>query len=167
MAQQKVRLSIPRSLGPDKRIQLGLDVINYIQERSAAGRDKNEDKFPKYTKQYAELKGVGRGEVDLILSGEMLLSLELLKEGPGFIEIGYERGDPNNDKAEGNILGSYGREPDPSKARDFLGIDETVLEILADTLDEEREIEDVDIDQIAEEEARKLIEDLDFDREDF
>lgn len=122
------KIKLPRSIRPPQRKQIAELVIAHILTRSAAGYDKNNKKFPKYTKEYAEKKGVGRGDVDLILTGEMMESIELLSNKPGEIIIGFEKGnDELNGKAEGNILGSYGNEPDPSKARDFLGIDEDEL----------------------------------------
>ena len=58
----------------------------------------------------------------------MLNALEVLETSEGSITIGYNARDKfNNDKAEGNILGSYGGDPNPAKARDFLGITEGEL----------------------------------------
>jgi hypothetical protein len=62
------------------------------------------------------------GKVDLQLSGDMLAAMRLLRESKGEIVIGFDRGSPENAKAEGNILGSYGGEPNRKRARDFLGI---------------------------------------------
>lgn len=43
-----------------------------IENRTLDGSDINGKKFKKYTKKYAELKGVSRDSVDLFLVGEML-----------------------------------------------------------------------------------------------
>jgi len=62
----------------------------------------------------------------------MLAALQLLDNGRGEIVIGYEAGTEENDRAEGNILGSYGGSPNASKARDFLGIESKKLRELID-----------------------------------
>lgn len=54
---------------------------------------------------------------DMELTGEMLDALETYVDGRRVaIEISGEQ----EGKAEGNLLGSYGRSPDPSKAREFM-----------------------------------------------
>ena len=94
--------------------------------------DKRNRKFKKYSDSYAKKKGVGEDDVDLVLSGELMDKLKVLKTKPGEITIGYEKGDDVNDKAEGNILGSYGRDPNPKKARDFLGLTRNDLMSIVD-----------------------------------
>lgn len=139
-------------------------MISYIQIRSTEGYDKNGEKFKKYSKSYAEKKGVGANDVDLVLSGDMLSELSVTKHGKGFLEIGYKDSSDQAGKAEGNIIGSYGGEPDKSKARNFLGIDESELEIMADALDQEPiDITDADIEQIARDAAREIFGDIDFE----
>jgi hypothetical protein len=46
-----------------------------IENRTLDGVDINGKKFKKYSKEYAELKGVGRSAVDLFLKGDMLSSI--------------------------------------------------------------------------------------------
>lgn len=140
-------------------MKLAESVISYIQIRSTEGFDKNGKKFPKYSTDYAKFKGVGKSQVDLVLSGEMLDSLSLTKDGAGFIEIGYKDSSDYAGRAEGNILGTYGQpDPIPGKKRDFLGIDEADLEIMADVINTE-----VDIEQIAKDAAREIFGDILFD----
>lgn len=88
--------------------------VRYEGERA---RNKN---FPKYTEKYEKFKG--QKNVDLTLSGEMLDGLQVLSHKKGSVLIGFENGTEENDKAEGNITGSYGRSPNPRKARNFLGL---------------------------------------------
>lgn len=59
----------------------------------------------------------------------MLNSIELLGSKSGEITIGFDKSDKElNGKAEGNILGTYGKDkPDRNKARDFLGIESGAL----------------------------------------
>ena len=121
--QQKVTINIPKYLDEDDRASLAEDIIDYITTRTAKGYDKNNRKFKPYTKEYAERKGVSRGDVDLINSTDLLESILLLDSDTGMLVIGYAEGDEINGKAEGNITGSYGQpDPNPAKARDYLGV---------------------------------------------
>lgn len=139
MPQQKIIVEIPKNLKPSQRLELADLVIEHIVDRTERGLDKNGRGFPKYSKEYInslDFKNAGKskGKVDLKLSGDMLAAIELLKHKPGELVIGFEKGTPENDKAEGNILGSYGRDPNPSKARDFLGIQGKKLRELIDAV---------------------------------
>jgi len=134
------KIKIPKTLKPKERVQIAEVVINHIINRTAAGQDRNNNDFPKYTAKYAEEKGVGVDDVDLILSGEMLEGIALLSHKPGEIVIGYD--DPSDElagKVEGNRTGSYGGEPNKSKARDFLGIASDDLEVLLDAYQDDEE----------------------------
>lgn len=125
------KIKIPTSIKPRDRVRIAEVIIDHIINRSAAGLDRNNKKFKKYSKEYAEKKGVGVSDVDLVLSGEMLEELELVSHKNGEIVIGYK--DPSDElagKVEGNRIGSYGGEPRQSKARDFLGLPMDELEIL-------------------------------------
>lgn len=108
-------------------------MIEHIYERTTSeNRDKDGRKFPKYSKSYIKSLDFANArkspsKVDLQLSGDMLAAMKLLNHRPGEITIGFERGTQENAKAEGNILGSYGGDPNPAKARDFLGIQEKKL----------------------------------------
>lgn len=130
--QQKVRIAIDPSLDAEAREALADDILEYIKRRTESGVDKDGRKFPGYSKAYIEsldfkIGGKRKGKVDLTLSGDMLASLDLLKHKKGELVIGFEPGTDENARAEGNILGSYGGDPNPSKARDFLGISEKDL----------------------------------------
>lgn len=131
----QIKIEIPKGLNSTNRERLFENIKTWIQDRSFRGLDKNNRKFKKYTEEYAEKKGVGQGEVNLVLSGEMLDELQLLNHGTGWIRIGYERGTDVAGKAEGNIIGSYGQDSgDSSKARDFLGVSTRDLKMLVDGL---------------------------------
>lgn len=106
-------------------------------DRTQRGIDKNGKKFPAYSKEYVkslDFKNAGKskGRVDLQLSGDMLAAITLLEAKKNRIVVGFEKGAEENGRAEGNILGSYGGEPDPKKARDFLGIQPRKLRELID-----------------------------------
>lgn len=132
MAQQKFTVSVPDGYESEERRAIGEEIIQQIIERSKSGKDKNGIDFPKYSKSYMDsfdFKLAGKGKKpNLTLSGEMLNALTVLDTGSGEITIGYREADKfNNDKAEGNIKGSYGGEPQASKARDFLGVSDSEL----------------------------------------
>lgn len=137
--QQKVIFKIPFGISAKAREAVGWEIVRYIQERTSGDQvDKNGKRFARYSKEYADKKGVSRGDVDLINSGDMLLQLIVLTHRPGSITIGYPPGDPINDKVEGNRLGTYGQKnPIPGKARDFLGLtDEELVDIFSIALAE-------------------------------
>lgn len=132
---QRFRVDAPDDFTPGMREALGREVTEFIRKRSEASRDKNGDKFPKYSKQYMQsldFKNAGKtSKVDLTLSGDMLISLDVLSHQRGSVLIGFEKGSEENAKADGNVRGTYGSStPNPSKARDFMGIDDTDLQRL-------------------------------------
>jgi len=157
------KIKIPKTLKPKERVKIAEVVINHIINRTTAGyKIDGETKFPRYTKKYAEEKGVGRGDVDLILSGEMLEAIELVSHKAGEIVVGYKSpSDELAGKVEGNRRGSYGGEPDSAKARDFLGISQDDLETLVNLYEQEdEEITKEDIERLSRELADEFGEDL-------
>lgn len=125
--QQKVTIRLPDDLRPAEREEVALEIIEHIRERSQrgigvrrAGRGFTAYNFPSYSEKYAERKG--QSNVDLTLSEEMLESIEILRHKKGEVTVGFRRGTDVNGKAEGNQIGSYGRSPNPRKARRFLGL---------------------------------------------
>lgn len=93
--------------------------VDKMVQRTASGKDINNENFKPYTKEYAAKKGVSRNSVDLILTGDMLNSIE--KDAPGdFVDIQIASNETG--KAHGNITGSYGKPSgSKAKARDFFG----------------------------------------------
>lgn len=143
MAQQKIKIAIPDGLTPAERLELADLVIEHIVERSDQGLDKKGNPFPKYSKGYIkslDFKNAGKSDnVNLQLSGDMLAAIKLLKHSNGELVVGFEKGTKENDKAEGNILGTYGQ-PTPirGKKRDFLGLESKKLrELIAAVTDGE------------------------------
>ena len=124
---QKVTFTVPKDLDDDAREQLADDIIETIRRRTEKGVDKSGRRFPAYSEGYVDsldfkIAGKSKTRVDLTLSGDMLAALTVLDSRPGKIVIGFEDGSPENARADGNIRGSYGGSPNPSKARDFLGL---------------------------------------------
>ena len=148
MAWQRVRIEIPEDLTPKEREALGDAVIEHIVERSESGkgiyrsgRGFTIKDFPGYSESYvASLDfanaGKSKGQTNLTLSGDMLASIDLLSHQKGSILIGFENGTEENDRAEGNQLGSYGGDPNPSKARPFLGVTPSELRTLIKKVEE-------------------------------
>lgn len=139
--QEKIKL--PKSIKPKDRVKIANIVLEHIVSRTVSGLDKKNKKFPNYEIDYANKKGVGKSDVDLVLSGEMLDELTLVSHKEGEIVIGYK--DPSDSlagKVEGNRIGSYGREPNKSKARDFLGIPQDELDVLIAAIQEDVDLEE-------------------------
>jgi hypothetical protein len=168
MAKLSIKIPFTQPIKPRERAKIADAILTHIVGRTMAGLDRDNEKFAKYTKKYAEEKGVGIGDVDLLLSGEMLSELKILNIKPGEIEIGYRGSKELIGKVEGNILGTYGQpEPIPGKARDFLGIPKEDVDVIIDSFADEDipKLDDEDIDRIAREAAREILGDIEFDTE--
>lgn len=130
---QRVKIDLTSPIAdPDKREVLGDLIVERIVERTTQGKDKSGRSFPGYSASYKEsldFKNAGKSSsVDLQLSGDMLASLKVLKHTRNWIEVGFEKGSEENDRADGNIRGTYGQKtPIPGKKRDFLGITDKEL----------------------------------------
>ena len=105
--------------------------VDKMVQRTASGKDINNENFKPYTKEYAAKKGVSRNAVDLILTGDMLNSIE--KDAPGdFVDI--QIASDETGKAHGNITGSYGKPSgSKAKARDFFGFkkEEDLIDVIS------------------------------------
>ena len=120
--QQRVRLEIPSDIDNLGRRVLGQMFIDFIQDRTAKGQDINNGKFASYSKEYKdseEFKIARKSStVNLRLTGDMMASIEILSDGSGFIELGYEAGSDENDRAK------WVSDFDNGPSRDFLGMNE-------------------------------------------
>lgn len=134
--QQKTKIDISDyDLSPSQREDLADLIVERIYERTTKeNRSYKGRLFPKYSKGYKEsldYKVAGKtGEVDLQLSGDMLAAMRVLSKSKSHITVGFDADTPENDRAEGNILGSYGGDPNPKKARNFLGVSQKELRAL-------------------------------------
>ena len=171
MAKLSIFVPFPESIrNKRQQNQIADAIVTHIVGRTMAGLDKEDKKFARYTKKYANEKGVGTSEVDLLLSGEMLSELKPLRVTADGVEIGYKGSKELVGKVEGNILGTYGQpEPIPGKARDFLGIDDDAVDVIIsayqEELDDEPRLTDEDLDRVAREAAREILGDIEFDTE--
>lgn len=136
MAWQRFNLKVSKTYSKEERRAIATEVIDFIVKRSrSGGKDKNNRTFKPYSQSYKDsldFKIAGKGsKVNVSLSGDMLDSIELLSQKSGNLLIGFENSTFENDKAEGNITGSYGQKsPNSSKARDFLGITNKDLKVI-------------------------------------
>lgn len=123
--QLKRRLTIPRDLTSDERLDLGRSIIQFIQSRTKKGIDLNNRKFPGYSSDYTQskdFKNAGKSRrVNLSQSGDTIASIELLSHGPGYITIGYDSGSFENDKAV------WIQRSDNGMSRMFLGLTDSDL----------------------------------------
>lgn len=130
---QKIDISIPKDYSPIERQAIALEVIKFIRKRTQNdNKDKDGKPFAGYSEAYKQsinfkIAGKSKGTVDLTLSGDMLGALDVLKTRKGEITIGFERGSPENAKADGNIRGTYGKPKPVGPRRDFLGLKKSEL----------------------------------------
>ena len=122
----KKRIELPKKVSSKAARELiAAEVIEFIKGRTKKGLGPSGKPWPGKAKQYSKeyQKKKGSSLVDLTNKDEMLQALKLLSSNNKSLLIGYDNGTKENDKAEGNILGTYGQpSPIPGKARDFLGI---------------------------------------------
>lgn len=161
----KVTIPIPKKYRPEERKAIAQEVVDFIVERTLSGKDKDNINFKPYSKSYVKsldfkIAGKSASNVNLKLSGDMLASLKPLTHRSGSITVGYEAGDENNGKAEGNIKGTYGNKKQVAPKRDFLGIKEGTLrnKILKNypLTSPEKRLERVAAVQLAEEAAKEI-----------
>jgi len=115
-------------LSPDERLDVGLEILQFIHDRTTEGKNvygrRWSGKAGEYTEAYK--KKTGKSEpVDLVLSREMLGKMQYFKSlsRDGELIVGFKNGTKAERKAEGNIQGTYGQpNPIPGKARPFLDI---------------------------------------------
>ena len=168
MAKLSIKIPFTQPIKPKERVKIADALLTHIVGRPMAGLDRDNNKFEKYSDKYADRKGVGVNDVDLLLSGEMLSELQVLKVDSSGVEIGYKGSKDLIGKVEGNILGTYGQpEPIPGKARDFLGILPDDVEVIIDSyIDEDlKDLSEEELDAIAREAAREILGDIQFDTE--
>lgn len=143
--QQKFKVDIERyDLDDAERAQLESEILQYVKERTKQGtgakrrgRGYSVYAFPAYSEEYVKSKkfkraGKRRNPVNLVLDNRMLESMDVLRSNDRAIEYGFQSGTEENAKAEGNQLGSYGRGPNPAKARSFLPLSRSEVDVLVE-----------------------------------
>jgi len=119
--QQKIKIPVPKKYSPSERMIIAEALVEHIRERTERGYDKTGvKKFEPLDPDYKERKLAmgGKGFCDLTLTGDMLISMDVLNwKKNGEVEIGFEKNSDENAKADGHVSGKA-----TGKVRDFLGI---------------------------------------------
>lgn len=130
--QKKSRINLPKDLSQEARTLLADKVISLIKERTDKNKDVDGSKFAPYSNSYVasqDFKNAGKSksDVNLRLTNEMMDSIQLIDQGPGFITIGFESGTDANDKAV------WQERSDNGPSRKFVGInDKDLTRLLAE-----------------------------------
>lgn len=124
--RQTLTVTVPRNLSEGERIRIGNAIIKHIKQRTDRGIDKDNRPFKPYSDSYKksnEFRIAGKTSlVNLRLTSRMLDGLEVIRQGVGFITIGFSS-QSNNDKA------FFAKDP-RNGSRRFLGISKTDLDRL-------------------------------------
>ena len=162
--KMQITIPLPDDIKKKDRARLFGDIIERIRSRTEEGFDfggsRWRGKAGKYTKGYlnsTDFKATGKSPqpVNLTLSGDMIISLDVIDDKGKAVVIGFEKGDENAGKAEGNHFGTYGKpEPIAGKARPFLGFVKKEVDTLARII---TEYSDVGYDKIKDILKRKEI----------
>lgn len=126
------KVDLPEGYSKDIRDAIASEIVSFVRQRTLKGVDYNGKSFPKYSTPYTksvDFRAAGKSKkVDLTLSGDMLAYLDVVKIKKDQLIIGYEDSSAQAGKAEGNQIGSYGRQPNSKKARKFLGLTDSDLD---------------------------------------
>lgn len=125
-----VLINIPKNFNATQREAIGLEIVNFIVDRTEKGLDINGNAFAGYTQGYKETLEykIGHGAdstVNLRLSGEMLGSISIINHGVGFIKLGFD--DSEAAKKAKWIQSPTGQKAGKQPPRKFLGISEKDL----------------------------------------
>lgn len=135
---QEINLSelLGREPTPTEKEAFISEAIDLMIERTQSGVDLNGKKFKPYTKEYAEFKGVSRGDVDLTLFGSMLSSLDGAADNDSVTL--FINDETETAKAFGHISGFEGHPtiPNGKYKRKFFGINENEAELIAAKIEE-------------------------------
>lgn len=119
---------VPSNLSEMAKQEIADRVIEEIVARTRSGIG-TEGSFTSYTSEY--IKEKGSSKVDLTLTRDMLDFMEVISIGEDTISVGYSSSNPEQGKAEGNQLGTYGQSsPIPGKARPFIGLSPSRIELI-------------------------------------
>ncbi len=131
-------------------------VVRVVQERTAEGVSAKGNKFKAYSKKYAEKKGVGVGDVDLRLFGDMLESLDMIESTPQTITLGFDD-ELQNAKAWNHNTG------DTLPKREFLGLMKKEMQVIAEQFAEQvQSLKDQskEADTITKDELQQIVTDI-------
>lgn len=131
----KTIVDLPKTYTPIERVAIAQDIVDYIVERTKAGKGPGNQKWSgsagKYSAAYQksfEFRASGKSkDVNLKLSGDMLDAIGIISERAGKVTVGVTDSSQEG-KAEGNIRGTYGKASAiKGKARPFLELTDSEL----------------------------------------
>ena len=126
---------------PGARQVLAQEIIDRITAQAEAGENKKGKKFTgqkgKYSDEYADSLrfkafGKSKGDVTMTQTGSMLSNMTLLRSSKNSIEIGWDPGSEDGQKAHGHITGKEGKVP--AMKRDFFGLSNKEYDTIANNL---------------------------------
>jgi hypothetical protein len=132
-------INVPQSLTSVQREAIGLEVIEFIIDRTKNGLDVNGNPFAAYKKSYKEtfeyqIGHSGDSGVNLTLTGDMLGNISIINHGVGFIKLGFD--DSQAAQKAKWIQAPSGQKQGKQSPRKFFGISEKDLnKIIARNLD--------------------------------
>jgi len=137
-------ISIPSGLTQPFKEELGIRILEEVRARTSRGIDKNSKSFKGYTTEYKasrDFKIAGKSSsVNIRLTGDLLAELDIISINSSSIVIGYDTGHELAGQAEGNTIGSYGKASgNASKARDFIGLPEKIVNRIVEEMKQEPE----------------------------
>ncbi len=132
----QTRIDIPRDLSPQQRELLAQKIVQKIKDRTREGFSATGRPFKGYSKKYKEsldFKIAGKSDqVDLSLTGDMVADLDVLSINNRYIVVGYDMDYPDIGKVHGNVTGEYGNDKPVTSKRDFIGLPQKWVTILAE-----------------------------------
>jgi len=115
-------------LNETQRSAIGKELVNTIQTRTAAGKDKNGDSFAPYNTSYKKskhFKSAGKTDkVDLVFNDRMMNAMTYLPElsKGSDITVGFRNGSEENQRAQ-YVIEGHGRKGDFTQPkRDPMGV---------------------------------------------
>lgn len=113
------------------------EAIEHINQRTLSGKDLEGSKFQRYSKEYAEKKGVTRDSVDLFLKGDMLDSIEPVEKTKNTVTFGI--------LGSTEALKSYNHNTgDTLPKREFFGITRKEAEAIIKRVEDKEESAEVE-----------------------
>lgn len=125
-ANYQAEFFVPNTLSESERGLLGKFIVQQIIDNCNNNIDKNGKPFRKYSEEYIDsldfkIADKSKSDVNLQLTGDMLASIEVIKNQSGLLVIGYPVGSEYAGQVEGNQL---------VNGRWFLGLPKSQLNLL-------------------------------------
>jgi hypothetical protein len=94
----------------DVKKEIGRRIIDAIRERTQSGKDKDGERFKKYSVAYKksaifDIWGKSASQVNLVLTGDMQANMDVTKVTATGVELGFTS-EKESEKAEGHIKGA-------------------------------------------------------------